>query len=49
MNRTLTESRHVIQLMDKMKGQFPTDKSRGTRMEEEHESKPANNEAERYR
>jgi len=30
MNRTLTESRHVIQLMDKMKGQFATDKQ--TRM-----------------
>ena len=49
MNRTLTESRHVIQLMDKMKGQFPTDKPRGIRVEDDYESKPLNTEAERYR
>lgn len=35
MNRTLTESRHVIHLMDKMKGQFPTDKPRMSRIETE--------------
>lgn len=40
MNRTLTESRHVIQLMDKMKGQYPTDKPRMSRVETEPEAKP---------
>jgi hypothetical protein len=39
MNRTLTESRHVIHLMDKMKGQYPTDKPRMSRVETEPEPK----------
>jgi hypothetical protein len=42
MNRTLTESRHVIQLMDKMKGQFANqDKHKLSRVETEpYEAKP---------
>ncbi len=42
MNRTLTESRHVIQLMDKMKGQFANqDRHKMSRVETEpNEGKP---------
>lgn len=39
MNRTLTESRHVIHLIDKMKGQFAVDKTKGNRVEHEREIK----------
>lgn len=35
MNRTLTESRHVIHLIDKMKGQHNTDLPRHSRLETE--------------
>lgn len=34
MNRTLTESRHVIHLIDKMKGQFAVDRSKLSKVEE---------------
>jgi hypothetical protein len=39
MNRTITESRHVNNLMDKMKGQFAYDRQKGSRLETERELK----------
>lgn len=37
MNRTITESRHVIKLIDKMKGQFAYDPQKVSRLETEQE------------
>jgi len=37
MNRTLTESRQVIFLIDKMKGQFAQDKNKPSHIEEQED------------
>jgi hypothetical protein len=49
MNRTLTESRHVIHLIDKMKGNFGADKTKQSRLETEPEPKPEIREMERMK
>lgn len=40
MNKTITESKHVVNLMDKMKGQFAYDKQKLSRIETEKDIKP---------
>jgi len=49
MNRTITESKHVINLMDKMKGQFAENRQKPSRLETEGELKADLKEGDKFR
>ena len=47
MNRTITESKHVINLIDKMKGQFAQSKQKPSRLQTDPDLKQEKKEEER--